>query len=159
MLVLVVPLAFGAALANETLSGDEAEELPGRSFPARLGVFAIGAVFLAAPIAPTDEVAVLATGLDWVSVAAVLGCSLVVGYLVLYTLEFRGQSERLGDTSPLRRVGHACTLYAVSLLVAAGLLLALGDAATEAFSTQVRWSVVLAFPASIGASAARVVVT
>jgi len=56
ILVQVVPLAFGASLANELLSGDQ-EEISEASFPASLGVFALGAVFFAAPIAPTNEVA------------------------------------------------------------------------------------------------------
>jgi putative integral membrane protein (TIGR02587 family) len=156
VLVQVVPLAFGAALANEFLSGGQ-EEIPEASFPASLGVFTLGAVFLAAPIAPTGEVAVLAARASWPRIGAILLASLVVTYLILYELEFRGQQARLEQLSLRRRVGQTCMLYAVGLAVAAGMLLAIGEAGAQPFSTAVRRTIVLGFPAAVGASAARVV--
>jgi putative integral membrane protein (TIGR02587 family) len=155
-LVQVVPLAFGAALANEFLSGGQ-EEIPESSFAASLGVFALGAVFLAAPIAPTGEVAVLAAQASWTRIGGLLLASLVVTYLILYELEFRGQKARIDQLSLRRRVGQTFLLYAVGLVVAAGMLLAIGDAGAEPFATMVRRTIVLGFPAAVGASAARVV--
>lgn len=157
-LFLVVPLALGAALANEFLSGEQ-DEIPEADFPASLGVFALGAVFLAAPIAPTDEVAMLAARADWPRIGAILLASLVVTYLVLYELEFRGQEARIERLSLRRRVGQTCTLYVIGLAVATGLLLAIGDTGVEPFATEARRAVVLGFPAAVGASAARVVLS
>jgi len=156
ILVQVVPLAFGASLANELLSGDQ-EEISEASFPASLGVFALGAVFFAAPIAPTNEVAVLAAGASWPRIGAILLTSLVVTYLILYELEFRGQRARLEQRSLRRRIGQTCMLYVVGLAVAAGMLLAIGEAGVQPFATAVRRTIVLGFPAAVGASAARVV--
>jgi uncharacterized membrane protein len=62
VLVFVVPLAFGAALANELLSGDQ-DEFSESGFPRSLGVFALGTIFFTAPIAPTEEVTSIAGGL------------------------------------------------------------------------------------------------
>lgn len=156
-LIQVVPLAFGAALANELLSGDH-DEIPEVSFPQSLGVFATGAVFLAAPIAPTDEVGILAIETGWVRLGAVLVVTLLMTYLVLYQLEFRGQSARLNDASGWWQLGQACMVYAVGLAVAVGLLLAIGDAAGDPFPIWVQKSILLGFPAAVGTSAARVVV-
>jgi putative integral membrane protein (TIGR02587 family) len=156
-LVQVVPLAFGAALANELLSGEQ-DEIPEASFPRSLGVFATGAVFLAAPIAPTEEVGVLALEAGWLRLGAVLLVSLLMTYLVLYELEFRGQSARLNDGSWWWQLGQACMVYAVGLAVAVGLLLAIGDVNGDPFPIWVQKSIVLGFPAAVGTSAARVVV-
>lgn len=155
-LVQVVPLAVGAALANELLAGDQ-EELPEAGFPGSLGVFALGATFFAAPIAPTGEVGLIAAQVGWGRLAVLLVVTLVVTYLMLYGLEFRGQSRRLEGRSRVRLVGQACIVYAVGLLVALGLLLAVGGIETEPVATWVRQTVVLAFPAGVGASGARVI--
>jgi putative integral membrane protein (TIGR02587 family) len=156
-LLLVVPLAFGAALANELLSGEQ-EEMPEASFPVNLGVFTVGAVFIAAPIAPTDELAVLAARSGWVNAGAILLATLTLTHLMLYELDFRGQADRLQGRSRWRQLGQACLVYALALVVAVGLLLALGDTGGDPLPTWVQKSVVLSLPTGIGASAARVVI-
>jgi putative integral membrane protein (TIGR02587 family) len=154
-LVEIVPLAFGAALANEALSGDQ--EMEESSFPRSLGVFALGAVFFAAPIAPTGEVVVLAARANWLRIGAILLTTLVVTYFILYELEFRGQSDRLEGRSGWKQAGQTCTVYVVSIFISLVMLVAVGDAGTMPFPTLVRQTVVLTFPSTIGASAARVV--
>ena len=155
-LVEIVPLAFGAALANEALSGGQ-EEMEESSFPRSLGVFALGAVFFAAPIAPTGEVVVLAARASWLRIGAILLTTLVVTYFILYELEFRGQSARLEGRSGWKQAGQTCTVYVIGIFVSLVLLVAVGDAGTVPFPTLVRQTVVLTFPSAIGASAARVV--
>ena len=48
-------------------------------------------------------------------------------------------------------------VYVIGILVSLVLLVAVGDAGTVPFPTLVRQTVVLTFPSTIGASAARVV--
>lgn len=155
-LIQVVPLAVGAALANELLSGDQ-EEIPEAGFPQNLGVFALGAIFFAAPIAPTGEIGLIAAQIDWTRVGVLLVVTLSVAYLMLYELEFRGQSRRLQGRSRWRRVGQTSIVTSVGLLVAFGLLIAIGGIESEPVATWARRTVVLAFPATVGASGARVV--
>jgi putative integral membrane protein (TIGR02587 family) len=155
-LIQIVPLAVGAALANELLSGDQ-EEIPEAEFPRSLGVFALGAVFFSAPIAPTGEVGLIAAQISWGQLGVLLVVTLLVTYAMLYELEFQGQSRRLQGRSRWRQAGQACIVYVVGLLVAFGLLVALGGIASEPLATWVRWTIVLAFPAAVGASGARVI--
>ena len=155
-LVQVVPLSFGAALANEVLSAEQAT-MSEAEFPRSLAVFGLGAVFFAAPIAPTEEVAILATRATWVRLAGVVVATLVAAYLILYVLEFRGQSGRLEGRSRWGQLGGTCMVYAVGLIVAAGMLLAFTQTAGDPLASEVRRTVLLAFPAAIGASGARVV--
>jgi len=155
-LIQVVPLAVGAALANELLSGKQ-EELSEAGFPHNLGVFALGAMFFSAPIAPTGEVGLIAAQISWTRIGVLLVVTLCVTYLMLYELEFRGQSRRLQDRSRRRQFGQTCIVTAVGLVVAFGLLIAIGGIETEPVATWARRTIVLAFPASIGASGARVI--
>lgn len=155
-LLQVVPLAVGAALANELLSGDQ-EEIPEAGFPQNLGVFALGAIFFSAPIAPTGEIGLIAAQIDWIRVGVLLVVTFSVTYLMLYELEFRGQSRRLQGRSRWRQVGQTCIVTVVGLLVAFGLLVALGGIESEPITTWARRTVVLAFPAAVGASGARVI--
>jgi len=90
-------------------------------------------------------------------IGAILLTSLVVTYLILYELEFRGQRGPPRQRSLRRRIGQTCMLYVVGLAVAAGMLLAIGEAGVQPFATAVRRTIVLGFPAAVGASAARVV--
>jgi putative integral membrane protein (TIGR02587 family) len=157
-LVFVVPLAFGAALANELLSGEQ-EELSEAGFPRDLGVFALGAIFFSAPIAPTEEIVSIAARVSWAKVGATLAFSLVSTFLILHVLEFRGQSERLQNRSLSMQVAQACMVYLIGTVVAVVLLQTVGVASGQPLSDWVRQSVVLAFPSTIGASAARVVLS
>lgn len=156
-LIQVVPLAFGAALANELLSGEQ-EEVPEAPFPRSIGVFAIGAIFFAAPVAPTEEVQILAVRSGWVRIGTLLVVTLLVTYLILYELEFRGQSLRLAGRSRLWQVGQTCLVYTIGLVVGVSLLLVLGDTGSDPVTVWVQKSVVLGFPSAVGASAARVVI-
>jgi putative integral membrane protein (TIGR02587 family) len=158
VLVFVVPLAFGAALANELLTGEQ-DEFSESGFPRSLGVFALGAIFFTAPIAPTEEVVSIAGGIGWAKVGAILLFSLLSTFLVLHVLEFRGQADRLENRSRWMQVGQTCMVYVVGTGVAVVLLLTVGGSDVEPISVFVRRTVVLAFPSTIGASAARVVLS
>lgn len=155
-LVQVVPLGFGASLANQVLSGDGGGATPG-SFAGALAVFALGATFLAAPIAPTEEVEILAANAGWLRLGAVVVVTLGVTYLTLYELEFRGQQQRLEGVGRVSRWGQTAVVYAVGCTVAFGLLATFGHFGGQPAVVWVQKTVVLGLPASVGASAARVV--
>ena len=158
LLFFMVPLAFGAALANEFLSGEQ-DEISESAFPRSLGVFTLGAVFFAAPVAPTEEVTAVAVRASWAKLAGLVCFSLVATYLILHVLEFRGQGERLENRSVAMRLAQTCMVYAVGAVVATAFLLTIGYVGQPPLSGLVRHTVVLSFPSTIGASAARVVLS
>lgn len=156
MLVYVVPLGLGAAMANELLTGE-----PDRGevvFPKNLGLFALGAAFIVGPISPTEEMELIATHAGWWRLAAFVPASVVVTYLMLFELEFKGQRRRVRSRSRIRLLADAVTAYAVALVVAAGLLASYGHFMGSPVEIWLQETVVLGFPATIGASAAQVVV-
>lgn len=156
-LIEVVPLGFGAAVAN-LLLGESDEEVTEAPFPENLPVFALGAVFITFPLAPTEEMTLLALRATWAHLAALVALSVAVVHLILHELEFRGQSDRIEDRALRYQVGLAFVVYVVGAVVTAVLLAGFGQF-TDATPVQVlRLVVVGAFPASVGASGAEVVI-
>lgn len=92
-LIEVVPLGFGAALANHLGMTDEAHEYEAY-LPRTVAVFTIGALFLASTIAPTQEIELIAVQIGWLRTLSLGLLSVVVTYLALFEFEFRGQKER-----------------------------------------------------------------
>ncbi|MFC4356964.1 DUF2391 family protein [Halobium salinum] len=131
--------------------------LEGESVVRQLGVYAFGAFFFAYPIAPTEEVEVIATSMGWSRLLLVLAMSLLTTYLVLYLLEFRGQGKREKGHSRRWRVGATCVVYVVCLVVSALLLAGFGAFTELPVSVRVSQTVVLSFAATLGASGAEVV--
>lgn len=156
-LLFVVPLGFGAALANGLLK--ETEDEPGDQWPMyrHLGVFAVGAVFVSMTMAPTDEMLLIAAYASWPRLAVILVVSVLVAYLVLFELEFRGHSTRTANRTVADQWGHAVVTYGVGIVVAAGLLAAFGQFRQPPVVVWVQMIIVLGFPSTLGASGARVV--
>ncbi|NHN48992.1 DUF2391 family protein [Halostella sp. JP-L12] len=163
-LLQVVPLGFGAALANRLLheAEDEGEDddAERRSLRANVAVFAAGAIFFSLPLGASIEVNLLAMYAGWPRLAAVIAMSLVVAYLILYELEFRGQSRRRSAERKLREMlahaGQTCIVYAVGVGVSVLLLWGFGYL-TYSLSVNAQKVVVLSFPTTVGGAAARVI--
>lgn len=206
-LTFVVPLAFGASIANELLtgsggggggggdgssggggsgggdgdggspagddgagsnggsggrdggSGGSRDRTRGRSLIHDFAIYVGGSVFVAATIAPTEEVPQFATAMGWPREFVLVVVSVLVAYLILFELEFQGHDLRAQRESTLQQWGTAVTLYAVSLAVSLLLLAAFGELLADRFAVVVQKVVVLGFPASIGASGATVVLS
>lgn len=155
-LLLVVPLGFGAAVANLLLSQSE-EDVTEESFPHNVPTYVLGAAFVSFPAAPTEEIAVIAVYAGWPRLAGVVAISVAVAYFVLYELEFRGQRARRESRSWPMQVGSAFFVYVVGVVVAATFLLAFGHFDGTTLEEQVQLTIVLSFMASTGASAGEVV--
>lgn len=155
-LVQSVPFGFGAALANRLL-GETDAPIEEEAFPHNLTVFALGALFLSLPVAPTEEVVVIARNAGWPRLAAVVVLSVGVVHLVLHELEFRGHRDRIEGRTHFLQLGTAAMAYVVALAVAAVLLLGFGQFTDRSLIEWVQLTVVLGFPAAAGASAGEVV--
>jgi putative integral membrane protein (TIGR02587 family) len=155
-LIEVVPLGFGAALTNQLVMNDEGNEYE-NYLPRNVAVFTIGALFIASTIAPTQEIEVIAAQIGWLRTLSIGLLSVVLTYFTLFELEFRGQQGRI-DRSRKEQVGTAFTAYAVGVVVSIGLLTAYGHFIGGEFPLMVQETILLAFPASLGAAGAEVVI-
>lgn len=154
-LLELVPLGFGAALANTILKdGGDGQHAP---FPKDVAVFALGALFFTLPIAPTEEMPLMAAHAGWWRLCAVVVASLLVTYLTLYELGFRGERGRARRNRPVLHVGQTFLVYATGLAISALLLAGYGHFHGAPPAVWVQTTVVLGFAAAMGGATAQVV--
>ena len=153
--------AIGVSVGTEQLGDSEgAAGAGGRSgrLPAVVGELApaaLGAMLIAANVAPTDEVAIVASQAGQLHLVGLMIVSTLTAGLLLNASDFRGAdrlARRDAGLGPLR--GTAVT-YSVAFVVAALLLWVIGQFDGEAPSVMLARTVVLAFPAALGAAAGR----
>lgn len=111
-----------------------------------------GAVLFATNIAPTDEVPLLARQLDDPHLLCLLAFSLAVAAVVLFFSDFKGSHPPSGQVG---RAGLAAASYGVAFTVSAATLWFFGRFDAHSFDFCLRQTVALAFPATLGASAGR----
>jgi putative integral membrane protein (TIGR02587 family) len=165
--VTAIPCSVGAALAESILGGggEEAErdgdaggEPPPLPYAGELFLMGAGAIFFAFNIAPTEEMLLIALRLTVWHLLAAVAVSLLLMHAFVYSVEFHGQhavSEGTPRWHPL--VFFTIPGYAIALLLSAYVLWTFGRFEGAGAPTRVALSVVLAFPASLGAAAARLV--
>lgn len=168
ILVQAVPLSIGAAVAAAIFGprgergreGDEDTPPPNalRATLTDLGATAIGAVFLAFSIAPTNEVGLLAAELTHRHLIALIGLSLALSYIIVFASGYG--SSRQPRPGPFQKpVTETVVAYIVSLVVA---LLALFLFDRIELGDPLPWiltlTLVLGLPATVGGAAGRLVI-
>jgi putative integral membrane protein (TIGR02587 family) len=155
-----VPGSIGAMLARSQLGArdEEQEEERRETYGGELFLAAVGALFLAFNVAPTEEVVLIAqmmTGWQAVALAAV---SLLMMHAFVYAVEFRGQTAIAPGISPWSEFLRLTVVsYALALLVCLYVLWTFGRADGLAMHELLIEVVVLGFPAALGAAAARLI--
>jgi putative integral membrane protein (TIGR02587 family) len=157
-----VPASFGAMLANSQFGaegGADRQHKRELGFGGTLFLMAVGALFLAFNVAPTEEMILLAYRMThWHAVALAL-TSLLLIHGFVYAVSFRGGHEAPeGVWRPDLFLRYTVPGYAIALVVSGYVLWTFGRYEHEALPRMVMQAVVLGFPASIGAAAARLVV-
>lgn len=158
--VQAVPASIGAMLGRTLLGGERADEGEPRpdTYAGELFIMAAGALFLSFSIAPTEEITQIAIGLSPGASILLAAVSLLQMHAFVYAVEFRGQASRAehrtvaGEFVRLTVVG-----YVMALLISAYVLWTFGRTAGLDSVELVRATIVLGFPASIGAAAARLI--
>lgn len=157
-----VPASVGAALATGLL-GKGAEEMKedeqrDAGYAGTLFLMLAGAIFFAFNVAPTEEMILIAFKMStWQSVALV-AASMLMMHAFVYAVEFRGQVKRAETASPVALFLHFTVVgYALSLLVSVYVLWSFGRLESSGLLYSVQAMVVLGFPASLGAAAARLI--
>jgi putative integral membrane protein (TIGR02587 family) len=157
--VQLVPASIGALLARSQLgassvSGDEAPE----SYPRELLLMAIGALVLALNVAPTEEMMLISYKISYLHALAVVVVSLLVMHAFVFSLGFAGGSELTDElTTPRAFLFFTLPGYLIAILLSLYLLWFFGSLEGLAPGAISKLVVVLAFPASIGAAAARLI--
>lgn len=154
-----VPLSLGFALGNALApkEGAEGSDELSSGFGDLLAA-AGGATVLVLNIAPTEEPLLLAAELGRFRLIGLVAVSLVLSYLMVFYAEFGGKHVRRRADNPIHTpLLETVFAYLVALLIAGGLLWVFGEI-ESIDGPSIAKSVVLAFPASLGAALGRIVV-
>jgi putative integral membrane protein (TIGR02587 family) len=156
-------VAIGVSIGTAQLgaSGKEDEGLGGASdkneinFGGQL-VFALcGAVLFAANIAPTEEVVIIAIEASWAKLMGLAIFSLLIAFLILHYSDFKGAADFVRADHPVIILLGTIVTYAVALASSALVLWFFGSFEGFTFYTALAEIVVLGVPATLGASAGR----
>lgn len=168
IIIQSVPLSIGASLAsiifggreNRTGEHQERERQPWREALNDLGATIIGGIFIGFSIAPTDEVPMLAAGMDFYHELALVGLTLLIGYVIVFVSGFDPQSKASGPPGPFHRPFTETTVaYIVSLLVAfVALYLFDRIQLDDPFYAVLSQMLVLGMPTMVGGAAGRLAV-
>lgn len=156
-----VPGSIGAMLAQSQLGGkqQQKEEKKRRAgYGGEVFIMAVGALFLAFNLAPTEEMILIARKMtDWHTLALAL-VSLLVMHAFVYSVEFQGQAsvpQGISFWSVFLR--FTVVGYAIALLISLYVLWTFGRTHGLDLNQVVSACVVLGFPAAVGAAAARLI--
>jgi len=157
-----IPGSIGALLARSQLGGPRAkekEQTRSAQYGGELFLMAVGALFLAFNVAPTEEIILIAYTMSKWHALALAVVSLVMMHAFVYAVEFRGQAAIPSGMS-IGSVFLRFTVvgYAVVLCISWYVLWTFGRTDGIAAAEIVMTTVVLAFPAALGAAAARLII-
>lgn len=161
--VQAVPAAIGALLARSQFAGgidEEAgadrEENNRDTYGSELFLMAIGALFIAFNVAPTEEMILIAYKMTPWHALALMVLSIGLLHVIVYSLGFAGQHP---NERPWLAFAHF-TLpgYAIALLVGLYAQWTFGHLDGQSSGQFAMTTAVLAFPGALGAGAARLLV-
>lgn len=156
-----VPASIGALLAQAQLGEDDAADRPehgGEGYASDLFIMAVGAIFLAFNMAPTEEMLLIALRMtEWHAIVLVLG-SLACVHAFVYGVAFRGEEGRAGG-APRHHLFLRYSLvgYVLACAISAWVLWVFGRLDGLALLPALKTVIVLGFPAGLGAAAARLI--
>lgn len=159
-----VPASIGAMLGSKQLRGGEdtgAEETEKRdaSYGGELPLMLVGALFLAFNIALTEEVQLIAFQMTPFHALALGLVSLGLMHAFVYAIGFKGQeSVAEGSTVTAAVLTYTIPGYAVALAMSFFVLRTFGRTDDVGLAQIATMTVVLGFPAAIGAATARLVI-
>ncbi len=152
-------VAIGFSVGTAQLGADD-EEGVGRLSQApgimsQLVISLCGAVLIAANVAPTEEIVLIAAEVGVPRLMIIIALSVLLAVLILFFSNFR-QAHRLAkaETSWHAAAGGVMT-YVVAFVASAAILWFFGRFDTVQMEMAVAQTVVLSLPATLGASAGR----
>jgi putative integral membrane protein (TIGR02587 family) len=157
-----VPGSIGAMLARSLLGSNREEEEQKKQhsgYGGEMFLMIVGALFLAFNVAPTEEMVLIALQMTNWHAIALAAVSLVIMHGFVYAIEFQGQ-ESIPLGTPFWSVFLRFTVagYALSLLISLYVLWTFERTSGVGLEHVVMMTVVLGFPAAVGAAAARLII-
>jgi putative integral membrane protein (TIGR02587 family) len=151
--------AIGVSIGTAQLGGETREQgSPGatreRSAWSHVTLGACGAVILAANVAPTEEVQVLGQELNIWHLVGIAILSFGVGAVVLHYSDFAG-AQTASEAGTVAATRNAVITYGVALTASGTLLWFFGRFDQMPAGLMAAQTIVLGFPAALGASAGR----
>ncbi|WP_395674294.1 TIGR02587 family membrane protein, partial [Phenylobacterium sp.] len=153
------PASIGAIVANKQLSENGKAENAREQRAGYLGqlfLMAAGALFLAFNVAPTEEMVLIGYKMSAAHAVATIAASLLLLHALVYTVGFAGQHANEGHVGAF--LHHTLAGYGIAVAVSVYILWTFGRLDDVGFVEGVRATVVLSFPAALGAAAARLLV-
>jgi putative integral membrane protein (TIGR02587 family) len=155
-----VPCSIGAILARKQLGLAETnkERRRRRGYWAKIFLMAVGAIFLAFQLAPTEEMVLIGYKMTGWHAAVLVLLSLLVMQIFICEVERRERNETFASClSPGVFLFYTIVGYSTGLLISLYVLWTFERLNGVSMSEAVLSMIVLAFPAALGASAARLI--
>ncbi len=156
VMLQAIPASFGALLARSEL-GSNHDTSDEKSSLDRVAVLAIGAIYFALNIAPTEEIQHIAFQMTTWHLMALFIITIVVMHIFSATGSFRSNSTQVSRENLIVSLSYTCTAFVVALVASILMLWVFGRIDGLAFSQIISNTIVLLFPAGIGAAAARLI--
>ena len=152
--------AVGVSVGTAQLSSGDEKHSGGpqgrhQTISSELVLAVCGAVLIAANVAPTDEVLLLASALPGFQLLTLMVISITIAALLLFYSDFKGSARFAGSRGTFAVVHGAAVTYVAALVASAVLLWFFGRFAYHGASMNAAQCVVLGFPATLGAAAGR----
>jgi len=154
--------SIGAVMARGVLGGGKPKVRSPKKEVKYLGelfLMAAGALFLSLNLAPTEEMMLISfRATEW-HVLGIMALSIVIMHSFVYSIQFRG-SEEVPEGVPFWSIFMRYTLagYVLVLGISYYILWTFGRIENLSFNHVLLSCVVLSFPGSVGAAAARLIV-
>lgn len=156
-----MPAAIGALLAGKQFVPDgkalREQHVPG--YWGALFLMAVGAIFLAFNVAPTEEMVVISHYMTEFHALALIALSVAALHVLVYVMGFPGQDRRQEAGDHLQTFArYTLPGYGLALAISFYCLWTFGRLDGVAFHQQAIMTAVLAFPSALGAATARLVI-
>ncbi len=129
------------------------------SYAGQLFLMVIGAIFLSMSVAPTEEMILISFQMtDWHTLVLAV-VTLLMMHAFVHAVEYSGFEKELPPDSLFLNGFLRFTVvgYAIVLLISFYILWTFGSIDDMAFAEKLKATIVLGFPAAIGASASRLI--
>ena len=171
-----VPFALGVTFSRSLLSGDAEEsldrnnsnessankkqEIVWQDTLADLSATLIGALFIAFSIAPTDEIIVIAASASPGRLLLIIAASLLISYCIVFASNIANYQHRLQQQGLFQTPQSETVISYLVSIFASMLMLWFFQQLTfsDPWFLWLRYSIILALPASIGGAAGRLAV-